>query len=236
MEENLEELKNEVETLFIPQLLTKLEETRENPPLYIEIAKNLCKCHTFLGNHGEAENCWIQLETLILQSIPPGPNSFTVERNKMDVELSGVYVNLASLALANENHQKTIELYQKAADVITPWIFDQNDMSPVPSLISIATHRIRACVAEKNWRVLKDDIQTVSSAQDIIDQLEEFAKQQFDLSLNTLIFQIGQKRSAFIAALKANVNVELLKIILQSNPDIEIDGPELQWLEQEYKK
>ena len=137
MEEDMDEMRSEVETLFIPQLNTKLEETRDTPQIHYALAKNLCKCYTFLGNHSEAENCWRKLESYIKQSIQEGPNPFTLERNKIDVELSGVYVNLASLSLAIGNNEKTIELYQQAADVIMPWIFDQNDMSPVPSLLSV---------------------------------------------------------------------------------------------------
>ena len=84
--------------------------------------------------------------------------------------------------------------------------------------------------------MLKDDIQTVASAQDIVDQLEEFAKQTFDLSLNTLIFQIKSKRQSFVDALKAQVSPEQLQIILQSNPDIEMEETDLQWITDEYKK
>lgn len=138
LEEDIGELRNEVESLFIPQLTSKLTEMRNNPKIYYALSKNLCKCYTFLGNHTKAMDSWRDLEQFIIRSTPS--NEFTLARNKKDVELSGVYMNMASLAIAQNDNEKTIELYQKAADVIIPWIFEQNDMSPVPSLISVSLY------------------------------------------------------------------------------------------------
>lgn len=141
MEEDIAELRSEVESLFVPQLSSKLEEMRNNPKIFYSLSKNLCKCFTFLGNHEKAMNSWKELEQFIIKSTPS--NEFSLERNKKDVELSGVYMNMASLAIAQNDNAKTIELYQKAADVIIPWVFEQNDMSPVPSLISVRSEYFR---------------------------------------------------------------------------------------------
>lgn len=140
VEEDLDGLVQEVETLFIPQLQERLPLALQEPEVFCSLAKNLCKSFTFLRRHEDAFACWRELESFLLQQQQRlGPDCFTSEAQELSVEISGVYVNMASLAVAKSDHAATIALYQKAADVILPWIFEQGDMSPVPSLLSVRT-------------------------------------------------------------------------------------------------
>merc|ERR1712137_659603 len=237
MEEDIEELRSEVESLFVPQLQSRLPLARGHPKIFYELAKNLCKSYTFLQDQEKALAAWGELEAFLQsQLLRADPTSFSDEAQELSVELSGCYVNMASLMQWKEDHIATITYYQKAADVILPWIFEHNDMSPVPSLLGIAIQRIPACVALQDWKTLKDDMQTVASSQDIIDQLEEISKEQFDLSLNSLTFLIKQKRNAFGQTLKQCVDQNMLSVILQSNPEIELEGSDLQWVKQQYQE
>ena len=140
MEENMEELRSEVETLFVPQLQARLPLARGLPKIFYGLAKNLCKSYTFLQDQEKALGAWNELEAFLQsQLLRAGPTTFTEETLELSVELSGCYVNMASLMQWKEDHVSTIKYYQKAADVILPWIFEHNDMSPVPSLLGVGT-------------------------------------------------------------------------------------------------
>lgn len=140
-EENPEELCNEIETLFIPQLRQRLNsrEVKQNIELFINMQKNLGKCFTFLQNFTTAIVCWEEL-LQFLHSLPKHSDKFSPQQNKLDCEISGVYVNIGSLHQLNGDHKSSISSYQKAMDILMPWIVEAGDVSPVPNLLSVNIH------------------------------------------------------------------------------------------------
>lgn len=57
---------------------------------------------------------------------------------------------------------------------------------------------------------------------------------QFDLGLNTLIFEIEQYQNGFVSSVKSQVNTDTLVNILQNYPEVNIDEDDAVWIRSQF--
>lgn len=72
---------------------------------------------------------------------------------------------------------------------------------------------------------------------DILEQLTEITQSQgVAMEVHGLVFDIKAKRKEFIETLREYLDIDTLKNILKSFPEIEIDPQDCNWIIQEYNK
>ena len=71
---------------------------------------------------------------------------------------------------------------------------------------------------------------------DILEQLTELTQSTTVMEVHGLVFDIKARRKEFIDTLREYVDIDTLKNILKSFPEVEIDPQDCDWIIQQYNK
>merc|ERR1712137_286538 len=139
------------------------------PDVRIEILELLAKSASFLDQYQLAFDTLRRTEALIVDANPSKQIQFTEEGQQFCSSLVGIYTNIVVTLRQLENFELMNSYTQKALDLLFPWVVEQGDISSLPTIISILGLRVVSCVRTNELRILKDDLQTVVSSANMIE-------------------------------------------------------------------
>jgi hypothetical protein len=89
--------------------------------------------------------------------------------------------------------------------------------------------RVEALTKQSDWKTLKDDIQTVASASDIISDDDVRSDLEY-------VESVRECQSCYIDILKKHIDPDILPLILDGNPEIELEPEHKAWVLRTFRK